>query len=249
MTPLKRAIMKLKRLLNNEYQRNEWIQEQINLLPANTAILDAGCGRQPYRDCCKHLKYYAQDFGRYEKDEKDSLTAGKDTYVYGKLDYTGNIWEIDEEDAIFDAILCTEVFEHIPYPDRTVKEFSRLLKPGGTLILTVPANALRHMDPYFYFAGFSDRYLAFILKEHGFQDVVITPVGSYHAWLMVEETRSIRSEGIVALVALLPAFLYHYLRQRRPSQKEINSLAFGYHVTAIKGTGDRSNETPLFSAV
>ena len=234
MSPLKESIMKLKRLLDNKYQRNDWIEEQLSLLPENTTILDAGCGRQPYRDVCEHLNYYAQDFGRYEKDEKDSLTAGKDPFVYGRLDYTGNIWEIDEKDAFFDTILCTEVLEHIPCPSRAVKEFSRLLKPGGTLILTVPANALRHMDPYFYFAGFSDRYLSFLLKEHGFQDVVITPVGSYHAWLMVEEARSIRSEGILALMALFPAFLYHYLRQRHPSQKEVNTLCFGYHVTAVK---------------
>ncbi len=226
--------MNLKRLLDNKYQRNDWIEEQLNLLQANASILDAGCGRQPYRHACKHLNYYAQDFGRYKKDEKDSLTAGKDAYVYGRLDYTGNIWEIDEKDAFFDTILCTEVFEHIPYPSRAVREFSRLLKPGGRLILTVPSNSLRHMDPYFYFAGFSDRYLSFILKEHGFQDVVIATVGSYHAWLMVEEARSIRSEGILALMALLPAFLYHYFKQRHPSQKEVNTLCFGYHVTATK---------------
>ena len=236
MSLLEKPIMKLKKLLNNEYQRNNWIEEQLRLLPENSAILDAGCGNQPYRYVCKHLKYYAQDFGRYEKDEKDSLAARKDAYEYGRLDYTGNIWKISEKNAIFDAILCTEVFEHIPYPNRTVKEFSRLLKPGGILILTVPANALRHMDPYFYYSGFSDRYLAFILKEHGFRDIAITPVGSYHAWLMVEETRSIRSGGFFALMALLPAFLYHYLKQRHPSQKEVNSLCFGYHVTAIKGT-------------
>ena len=29
------------------------------------------------------------------------------------LDYVGDIWEIEERDDSFDAILCTEVFEHI----------------------------------------------------------------------------------------------------------------------------------------
>ena len=237
MLSLKAALFYLKRLLNNEYQRKEWIQRQLSLLPPDSLILDAGCGRQPYRAFCRHLIYYAQDFGRYETDEKDSLTAAKTAYVYGNLDYTGNIWEIDEQDAFFDAILCTEVFEHIPYPNRTLKEFARLLKPGGNLILTVPSNALRHMDPFFYYSGFSDRYLRLALGENGFRDVCIMPVGSYHAWLMVEEARTIRHEGLLACMALWPAFLYHYLRQRRPSEKEINTLCFGYHVTAIKGAG------------
>jgi len=44
-----------------------------------------------------------------------------------------------------------------------------------------------------------------------------------------------RYEGLVACMALWPAFLYHYWRQRRPSEKEINTLCFGYHVTAVKG--------------
>lgn len=232
---LKKAVFQIKKLLNNEYQRTEWIQQQLSLLPPGSLILDAGCGRQPYRPFCSHLVYYAQDFGRYTADEKDSLTAATTTYVYGDLDYKGNIWDIDEADGFFDAILCTEVFEHIPYPNRTLTEFARLLKPGGRLILTVPSNALRHMDPFFYYSGFSDRYLKLALNENGFNNMQIVPVGSYHAWLMVEEARSMRYEGLVACMALWPAFLYHYWRQRRPSEKEINTLCFGYHVTAVKG--------------
>ena len=51
-------------------------------------------------------------------------------YVYGLLDYVGDIWNIDAPDGEFDCILCTEVFEHIPYPIETLNEFSRLLKNG-----------------------------------------------------------------------------------------------------------------------
>jgi len=54
-----------------------------------------------------------------------------DRYQYGKLDYVGDIWNIDVADNTFDAVLCTEVFEHIPYPNDTVAELSRLIKPGG----------------------------------------------------------------------------------------------------------------------
>lgn len=237
MSILKKVLFQLKRLLNNEYQRSEWIQGQLSLLPSGTLILDAGCGRQPYRRFCSHLVYYAQDFGRYQMDVKESLTAAETPYVYGKLDYTGNVWEIDEKDAFFDAILCTEVFEHIPYPNRALAEFARLLKLGGRLILTVPSTALRHMDPFFYYSGFSDRYLQQALSENGFRDIHIVPVGSYHAWLMVEEARTMRYEGLFAWMTLWPSFLYHYLRQRRPSEKEINTLCFGYHVTAVKDMG------------
>lgn len=63
--------------------------------------------------------------------ETVSLDAGIG-YNYGLLDYVGDIWDINEVDDSFDAILCKEVFEHIPYPNETLKEFARLLKSGGS---------------------------------------------------------------------------------------------------------------------
>ena len=237
---LKIAIKKLKTLLNNECLRQDWIGSKLLDIPENSMVLDAGCGNQQYRAYCKHLKYYAQDFGNFKIDEKDSLTARRDSYVYGTLDYTGNIWEIDEDDSHFDAILCSEVLEHIPYPNRAIAEFSRLLRPGGRLILTVPANSLRHMDPYYFYSGFSDRYLMRILEENHFRDILIESVGSYHAWLMVETARCVRYEGLPSWLALLPAFIYHYLKQRFPSEKEVNTLCFGYHVTAVKDAREQA---------
>ena len=230
----KTAVKKLKRLLNNECFRQDWIRSRLHDIPENSMILDAGCGSQQYRSSCKHLKYYAQDFGNFRRDEKDSLTAAKSSYVYGHLDYKGDIWEIDEKDSYFDAILCSEVLEHVPYPNKAIKEFSRLLKAGGKLILTVPANSLRHMDPYYYYSGFSDRYLKLVLEENNFQDIRIEAVGSYHAWLLVETARCVRYESPFALLTLWPAFIYHYLKQRSPSERDVNTLCFGYHVTAVK---------------
>ncbi len=199
-------IEKLKRLLNNEYDRKQWVVQQLKNLPMNSKLLDAGCGSQQYRSYCKHLQYVAQDFGKFKKDEQDSMTALHETYHYGKLDYVSDIWNIDEKNQFFDAILCTEVLEHIPYPNTAIAEFSRLLKPGGKLILTVPANSLRHMDPYYFYSGFSNRYLDLILKENNFDQIYIESVGSYHAWLMVEAARCMRHEGLWAILFLCPSF-------------------------------------------
>lgn len=38
----------------------------------------------------------------------------------------------------FDVVLCTEVIEHTPDPHHAIDELMRVLKPNGTLILTVP---------------------------------------------------------------------------------------------------------------
>ena len=41
-------------------------------------------------------------------------------------------------DACFDKVYCSEVLEHVIDPDRIVAEMIRVLKPCGTLILSIP---------------------------------------------------------------------------------------------------------------
>lgn len=41
-------------------------------------------------------------------------------------------------DATFDRIICSEVMEHIPDDAAAASELARVLKPGGTLAVTVP---------------------------------------------------------------------------------------------------------------
>src|SRR6202142_1561532 len=120
----------LYRNLNNQYERDDFVLTELKKIPANKLILDAGCGNQRYRQYCSHLSYRAQDFGQYSTDSKKMIgrdgVGGEEGYQYGALDYVGNIWDIKEQDDTFDAILCTEVFEHIPYPIETMREFGRL---------------------------------------------------------------------------------------------------------------------------
>jgi SAM-dependent methyltransferase len=50
-------------------------------------------------------------------------------------------------DGIFDAVLLLDVIEHVPDEAAAVREASRVLAPGGTLVLSVPhAGLLRRWD-------------------------------------------------------------------------------------------------------
>jgi SAM-dependent methyltransferase len=41
-------------------------------------------------------------------------------------------------DGFFDLVICSEVLEHIPEHEEAVKELTRVLKPGGNLVISVP---------------------------------------------------------------------------------------------------------------
>jgi SAM-dependent methyltransferase len=226
------------RKLNNLNERTDWVKDQLSKIPKDSLILDAGCGDQQFKIFCNHLNYKGQDFGEYKIDQKRGIgneTGGLGSgegYKYGKLDYVGDIWDINESDSKFDVILCTEVFEHIPYPIETLKEFSRLLKPGGVLLLTAPSNCLRHMDPYFFYSGFSDRWYEKFMSQNGFEIEEIITVGDYYSWLGVEMARTAMNHSIISKILLFPAFLYFFSKKK--TEISSNTLCMGYHVKAKK---------------
>ena len=49
-----------------------------------------------------------------------------------------NLEKLTFDDDTFDIFVTQDVFEHIMNPDRAFKEISRVLKPGGSHIFTVP---------------------------------------------------------------------------------------------------------------
>lgn len=222
--------------MNIQSKLDEFVLCELKKLKNDSLILDAGCGSQRYRNYCKHLKYKAQDFGEYKTDLKKIIgtegVGGTEGYKYGQLDYVGDIWEINEKDNTFDAIICTEVFEHIPHPIKTIEEFSRLLKKDGKLILTAPSSCLRHMDPYFFYSGFSDRWYEKFLKENGLKIELVNPIGDYYSWLKLEIARTAISNSIIAKLCLTPAFLYLHTKKR--TQRSVDTLCFGYKVVATK---------------
>jgi SAM-dependent methyltransferase len=56
----------------------------------------------------------------------------------GVCDYSFDLCRIDSADNTFDYIVCHHVVEHVPDDKKALSELCRVLKPGGTLILSVP---------------------------------------------------------------------------------------------------------------
>jgi SAM-dependent methyltransferase len=240
----------LKSLLRNHNQsaRDTWVATQLKSLPDACRLLDAGAGEQRYRAHCAHLEYVSQDFGGYDGNgDGTGLQTG--TWNSNDSDILSDICQIPEPDASFDAILCTEVLEHLPEPITALREFRRLLKPNGILILTAPFTSLTHFAPYHFYSGFNHYFYEKWLPELGFSIRELSPNGNYFDVLKQEllRTRSVVPEftnqpgnlnifqkGLIYLSAIYLARMSKHDRGSHELQ------CFGYHVRAVLETGRNS---------
>lgn len=224
----------------NESARIEWVEKQLKKLQPESVLLDAGAGEQQYKKFCSHLQYVSQDFAAYKPAPNDSGLQMQG-WDYGKLDIVSDITKIPRDDQSFDAILCTEVFEHIPDPLAALKEFSRLLKTGGTLILTAPFCSMTHFAPFHYYTGFSKYFYQHHLKEKGFEIVEINSNGNYFSYIEQELNRTpfITEQYSTQKISLLEMqaikLVSKLLKRLKTADKGSDELmCFGLHVVAVK---------------
>jgi SAM-dependent methyltransferase len=139
------------------------------ILPHLEGILvDVGCGAQPYRDLAgERVKYVALD------------TADANAHFgYGQGDILviqDGRWPVLDHDA--DAVLASEVLEHVEETAAFLAEAARCLRPGGLLILTVPFAARWHYIPWDYWR-FTPSGLARLLQNAGFTDLRVYARGN-----------------------------------------------------------------------
>lgn len=75
----------------------------------------------------------------------------------------GDAMSIPVKSNMVDCVKCTELLEHVEHPEMVLDEITRVLKPGGTLILSIPFNWGIHADPY-DFQRFTDQKLKIMLE-------------------------------------------------------------------------------------
>lgn len=138
----------------------------------------------------------------------------------------------------FDAILCSEVLEHVPEPTHALDEFARLLKPGGVVILTAPFASCVHQAPYHFCSGFSRYWYEHHLALRRFEIKELTPNGDWYALLWQEITRLGGLERQRGNWAWPPAYAYALLGMLyfkiRSNQRAEDLACFGWHCVAIK---------------
>jgi SAM-dependent methyltransferase len=132
-----------------------------DLLEGGDKILDYGCGNKPYREL------FGDKFRTYVGAD---IVGNREAELV--LDREG---KVPAEDASFDCVLSSQVLEHVTYPRLYLAEAHRLLKPGGSLVLSTHGIWPYHPDPTDYWR-WTIEGLQFEVRQAGFEIVMMQSV-------------------------------------------------------------------------
>lgn len=115
-------------------------------LQAGDRLLDLGCGfgRHAFEALRRGARIVACDMAVPEL--RDVLGTANAMQAAGEIGPTlsfsavnGDGTKLPFADGSFDRIIASEVMEHVPDDLAALSEFERVLRPGGTIAITVPA--------------------------------------------------------------------------------------------------------------
>ena len=169
-------------------------------------VIDVGCGEQPYRPCLRGFKRYVGF------DSIDAPDRGANP------DVLGDALALPFATGCADAVLCTEVIEHVTDPAGMLSEFSRVLSPGGSVVLTSPFTWHLHDEPHDYWR-FTEFGLRLIFERAGFRVMALRPTTGFagallqsQCYLLMQGTGQLRFlvrplAWLLQTVAMLIGFL------------------------------------------
>ena len=109
-------------------------------------VLDLGCGagRHAFEAAKRGAQVVACDLDLGELKDVRALFGAMASHGElppgsGGWSVNGNALSLPFPDATFDRIIASEVMEHIPDDAGAAAELARVLKPGGTIAVTVPS--------------------------------------------------------------------------------------------------------------
>jgi SAM-dependent methyltransferase len=159
-----------KYLSKTPFHAGFWVRKRIddavfaNAHQAHGVLLDVGCGVKPYKKIFDPFveTYYGTEY---------SPESG---YRGNRADVASDAAALPFADESFDTILCTEVMEHVAYPEKVIEEFARVLKPDGIVITTAPFFYPIH-DEYDFFR-YTDKGIPVMMERYGLSIEKVQPL-------------------------------------------------------------------------
>jgi len=186
-------------------------------------VLDCGCGPVPYH------QLYAPRI-----TASTCIDWSQDPHVLDLLDKVVDInGPLPYANGSFDTVLCTDVIAHVKRPWELIDEFSRVLKPGGRMVITTPFIYWLAQYPYEYFhpARFG---LEDMSKTAGLEVIHLEPYGG-QADVLLDTLNKMMDTGFrnrLFLLLLKMPGLKGWLERNRMRTGE--RYALGYCLVARK---------------
>lgn len=136
---------------------------------ATGKVLDVGCGNKPY-------------LNRFPDTVTEYIGCDVEQSSLRMVDKICPATDLDFEDKMFDTVFCTQVLEHIYDHTKAFFEMSRVLRPGGMLIGSVPMCWPHHEEPYDFFR-FTKYGIEGLLKQSKLETVYVKANGGKWALL------------------------------------------------------------------
>ncbi len=117
---------------------------RLGLRPGERVLdMGAGAGRHAFEVYRRGADIVALDYSLADLKDVASLFsamagAGEAPDGTSAATVNGDGTSLPFPDAAFDHVVCSEVMEHIPDDAAAAAELARVLKPGGTMAVTVP---------------------------------------------------------------------------------------------------------------
>ncbi len=140
--------------------RRELFSRWLRTLPGSSLkVLDVGGRIQPYRVLL---------------DDRCSQYVAVDLRSTPLVDVIGKAEKLPFADGQFDLVVCTQVLEYIRSPRIVIDEIYRSLKPGGSLLLSVPSVFPRDSEEEYW------RFLPCALRDllSGFSSIDLAAEGN-----------------------------------------------------------------------
>jgi 2-polyprenyl-3-methyl-5-hydroxy-6-metoxy-1,4-benzoquinol methylase len=129
------------------------------ILPLNVSVLDVGCGNGS-------ILRGLRDHGFQNLHGLDlSVYAARRLTAEGIPTSVGTVLEMPFRDGQFDSVIASEVLEHVVRRRRFLRELKRVVRAGGTVLVSVPDDYLGPIDEPEHVIKYNKQSLADFLNR------------------------------------------------------------------------------------